>query len=216
MSSTQKKQSDNIEFSQVDFSSLDKQPHRSILDHIPNLMKTQLTGNILMDEMAVWGMIHEQKLFESKDIKEMKSFIKRAVKLSLIAMVTGTVLNRRITKLKLRNKQFLDLSILVKFPIRLGIFAVTFYMIALNPLFKHFIRLHYYMNYKYSDRYRRFNEVGDPLIMNPLFLTDPSYTSEEAEVRKMLFERVRSQTMMMIMEGKEMEKMMKQQKNGNI
>jgi hypothetical protein len=207
--------SENLELYQIDPDTLLNAPTVSIIESLPPLMKSQLSKNPLMDEMSLWASFNEQNLIEKKDKKEFSNFIKKCVKLSLLAIVTGTVLNRGLTKLTIRKKKFLDFSLLIKIPVRFLIYFACVKLIVFNPTLKDFTRLHYYMNHKYSNRYKRFNITGDPLEMNTLFINDPSFTPEENEAKKALYEKVKQQQTMMIMEMKEMDKMMKMQEAQN-
>lgn len=204
-----KTETKNLDYKNLSIEDLNNNPPPSILEYVPLFMKMNLTGNPLMDEMALWQAFSQQGLIENVDIKESKTFVRKAVKHSLVSIILATILNRGLTKVKIGKKSFLDYRIFIKLPIRLSIFGLCIGFLTFNPMFNHFIRLHYYMNTKYSYRYKRFNEEAEPLIMNPQFYSDPSYSPSEKESRKALYEKVKVQQLQMNMEGKEMERLMK-------
>lgn len=210
---TKKNLSENIELYQIDINSIKDSPSVSIIEALPAIMRSQLSQQPFMDEMSLWATLNEQNLIEKKDKKEFSNFVKKCVKLSILAIISGTIINRGLTKLTIRKKKFMNLFFLLRLPIRLSIYLATFSFLVYPPTLNHFTRLHYYMNNKYYYRYKKFNITGDPLEMNTLFVNDPSYTPEEKEAKKALYEKVKQQQMMMIMEMKEMEKMMKMQEN---
>lgn len=203
---------ENLEFYQVDMNFINNAKIHSILNHVPVFLQTQLQGNPLMDELGIWQMLNEQNLIETKDKKEFKNVLKRGVKVLIFSTIVSAMLNMGLTRLKIRGRRFINLTMFLRLPVRFAIFGLNYYLFIVGFLFNHMIRLHFYMNYKYSDRFKLYNETGDPLVMNPLFLNDPTYKPEEAESKKILYEKVKQTQLMMNMQSKEFEKMLEAEK----
>lgn len=188
---------ENIDFSQA----------VSILEHVPNFMKAQLTGNPLMDELSIWYNFNQSNLIEKKDKSEIRNFIKSSVKLGIISMLIGGILNRGVTLIKIKNREFMNLHFIFRFLVRSSIFGACLLALTFQPMFYNFIKLHYYMNVKYAGRYKRYNENCDPLEMNPFFLADESLSKEEKEIQKLLYDKIRGRQTMMMMQAREMDRM---------
>lgn len=204
--------SEEIELYQIDLNQLEDLEHRSILNHAPLLMKRQMQGNPLIDELSIWSMLSTQGLIEQNDMKLLKQTLRNTFKYILFFSLLTGFSNRILTKkLIIRQKRFLDYNIFMRMFCRCSIIGVFSYFLY-NKVFDSFVRIHYYMNYKYSERYRKYNIEGEPLIMNPSFLNHPSYSSSEIEIRKALYDKTKSQQMQIIFEEKEIEKMLAKQK----
>lgn len=190
---------------------LDELFKNSITQHAPLLFKTSFQGGP-MDELAIWSFFNENNLIEKKDKQEFKNFIKKGVKLSILSVIIAIVANRGLSMIKIKNRQFLNLHFILRFPIRISLFGISWYFACFNPMLLNLFKLRDYMTHKYSPRYQRFNEVGDPSLMNPGFINDPTLNAEERETQRFLYDKVRSRQMEIIMKSKEMEMMMKMQK----
>ncbi len=181
----------------------------SLLNHAPSIMLAQFSGNPLMDEMFLWKGFKDQNLLEPNDKKEINHFMKKSFKLLIVTVAAGGVLNRGLSKIKIGSFEFFKLHFLLRFPIRLTVFGLSFYFIGFNPLMNNLMKLHYYLNMKYCERYKQYNINCDPKTMNPLFLDDPSLSTEEKEIRRFEYDKIRSKQSMLMMQNREYEQMMK-------
>jgi len=181
----------------------------SILNHVPSLKLAQYSGNPLMDEMMLWKEFKDQNLLEPNDKKEINHFMKKSFKLLIVTFAVGGILNRGLSKIKIRSFELFKLHFLIRFPIRLSLFGISFYFIGFNPLMNNLMKLHYYLNMKYCERYKQYNINCDPKTMNPLFIDDPNLSSEGKEIRRLEYDKIRSKHSMLMMQNKEYEQMMK-------
>ena len=195
----------------------------SIIDNLPAFMKIQMEQSeqqiekSLMTELSMWQFFNQNGLIEEKDIREIKNFFKSASKLFAIGSLIGIGLNRFFTTIwwnkSNRLNKIYGVNFFARLTCRLLIFTSVNYVICFNKSVDSFIRLHFYMNCKYSKRLKKFNDDGEPLLMNPTFYNDESYSNEDQQLKRMMYEKIRYQMKMMVMEGKEMEKHMKKVKH---
>lgn len=195
----------------------------SIIDNLPAFMKIQMEQSDqqieknLMTELSMWQFFNQNGLIEEKDIGEVKNFFKSASKLFAVGTLIGIGLNRFFTTIWWNKSNPLNkiygVNFFARLTCRLLIFTSVNYVICFNKSVDNFIRLHFYMNCKYSRRLKKFNDDGEPLLMNPTFYSDESYSNEDQQLKRMMYEKIRYQMKMMVMEGKEMEKHMKKVKH---
>ena len=195
----------------------------SIIDNLPAFMKIQMEQSDqplernLMTELSMWQFFHQNGLIEEKDIGEIKGLFKTVAKHFSVGCLIGIGLNRFFTGIWWNKSNPLNKIYGVNFFTRLAcrilIFTGVNYFICFSKAVDNFIKIHYYMNVKYSKRLKKFNDDGEPLIMNPTFYNDENLSNEDQQLKKMMYEKVRYQMKMMVLEGKEMEKLMKNKKH---
>jgi len=184
----------------------------SIINFVPTAFLQQLSGNILMDELQIWKGLLDQYLIEYNDRKQVSELMRRSIKLFILSFSIGCVGNRGLSLLKFKSFEFFRLYFLIRFPIRLSIFLLSFYIFLVNPMLNNIFQLRSYMNNKYMIRYRDYNEKCDPLIMNPYILNEPNMSNEEKEIRKLEMDKIRSQQLMIVLQSREMENQFRQNK----
>ena len=182
----------------------------SILNYLPKVMlQEQQMPNPIMMEFGIWSYFLEQNLIEPQDKKEINKFKKNAIKYSLVSLFAGGLLNRGLSMIKIKGKDILKIPFLLRVPIRLGVFGFALYFITFNPMLSNLMRLHYYLNMKYSKRLQLFNSTCDPKVMNTLFLDDPALTPEQRDIKKFEYDKVRSRHAMIMEQNKAFEMMSK-------
>jgi hypothetical protein len=179
----------------------------SIVDVIGPEMAQQRSGNLLMDEIQIFGGLYQQKMLEKIDRDEIMKTGRRAAKLFILSTIVGGALNRAVTIMKFGKRDFLNLRFIFRAFFRLGIFALSYNFVFYNPMMAHLLNLRDRLNIKYIPRMKSYQMEMDPLIMNPLLLNEPGMTPDEKEYMKVFYENMRSQASMMkaqmkMMEGK--------------
>lgn len=167
---------------------------KTLADIIDPEMKEQMgdTPPILL-ELNMWYEFYSQKFLEKEDRKDIESMVHRAGKLFVVSLLIGGVANRMLTNLKLFGKDFLNLKLFIRLPIRFFIFSMSFSGICLVPMTDHLINLYDKINNKYVERFIRFQKQGDPLIMNPNLLNEEGMSKDEREYITKYNESVRAQ-----------------------
>lgn len=192
-------------------SELNSAGNDSILAVIPQGMIPG-SGNLLIDELQVWGGFYQQKFLEKTDRDEIKLLGRRAAKLSILAIVMGGVANRLLTMVKVGKFDFLNMRLVFRLPIRFLIFGLSFTIVVFGPIFDHMYRLREKLTTKYKPRFRRFSVLNDPLIMNPFMLNEPGMTEEEKEYMKVFYDNMKVQMEQMKAQMKMMEEKEKSSK----
>lgn len=177
----------------------------SIVDVVGPEMAAARSGNLLMDEVQIYGGLYQQKMLEKVDRDEIKNIFRRGAKLFLLGMIVGGVGNRFVTKLKIRKFDFLNINIIFRIFVRFSIFTVSFSSIFFLPMLEHLLNARNKLNQKYIPRMRLYQMEMDPLIMNPLLLNEPGMTDDEKEYMKVFYENMKSQAAMMKAQMKMME-----------
>ena len=150
------------------------------------------SGNIVYD-IQIYGDMYSKKLMEFDDRKEVKSFLRKTVKLIGLGLVLTFVANRLLTKIKFDRAfklsrfnfkiDFMNFYFVFRFLIRGITFGVCMYYVALLPMADNIDILGDKMNKKYVPRYEKFMQTGNPLAMNLNMMTEPM-NDEERESRK--------------------------------
>jgi len=169
----------------------------SIVDVIGPEMAQNISGNLLMDEIQIFGGLYQQKMLEKVDRNEVMNTGRRGAKLFILSTVVGGAVNRLLTQTKIRGYDFLNLRLVFRIIFRLGIFALSFSTIFYSPMMTHILSLRDNLNAKYIPRMRMYQYEMDPLIMNPNLLNEPGMNDEEREYMKVFYENMRSQAAMM-------------------
>ncbi len=177
----------------------------SIVDVIGPEMSQMKTGNPMMDEIQIYGGLYQQKMLEKSDRNEVMNVGRRGLKLFLLSLVVGGAVNRMFTKVKIGKYDFLNMRLVFRLIIRLGIFGISFGMICLSPVLNHLMKIRDDLNMKYVPRMIRYQKEMDPLVMNPSLLNEPGMTDEEREYMRVFYENMRSQAAMMKAQSKMME-----------
>ena len=86
-----------------------QQDDMSIVNVIGPEMAAARSGNILMDEMQVYGGLYQQKMLEKVDRNEIMNAGRRAAKLFIISTIVGGAANRLVTKAKFGKFDFLNM-----------------------------------------------------------------------------------------------------------
>lgn len=179
----------------------------SVLEYTPLILQDQFSGNPMMDELSIWGQLYTFNLIEKKDIKIVKKELITSIKYGLVSVIAASILNRGLTKINIKGFRFMRMNFILRLFIRFSIFSGFIYGGCVIKSFSNFLKLHYYFNLKYADRYRRLNITAEPLIMNPNFYTDPSYTTDEADSMKAYYDQVKQNLFSMNMQEKQMKQM---------
>jgi len=190
--------SKNIELYQVSNEMVKGGLPDSVLSHALYIEKIQFQGNPLMDEVALWMEMNNNGLIEAKDIKECKRYIRNSTKYVLSSLILGFGFNR----LGITKTRAFHWRTVIRIPLRLFFIVLPLGLSYYFPIMNEFSRLHYYFNVKYAERLKKYNQEGEPLIMNPTFMED----IPDAESRKSIYEKTKSYQMMKMMQSKEMEK----------
>jgi hypothetical protein len=177
----------------------------SIVDVVGPEMAAAKSGNLLMDEVQIFGGLYQQKMLEKVDRDEIKNIFRRGAKLLLLSFAVGGVANRMVTKLKIRKFDFLNLNIIFRIVLRLSIFSVSLSSIFFLPMLEHLLNVRNKLNAKYIPKMRLYQSEMDPLIMNPYLLSEPGMTEEEREYMKVFYDNMKSQASMMKAQMKMME-----------
>jgi hypothetical protein len=177
----------------------------SIVDVVGPEMAAARSGNLLMDEVQIYGGLYQQKMLEKVDRDEIKNIFRRGAKLLILSLVVGGVTNRFITKLKIRKFDFLNMNIIFRIFVRFSIFSISLSTIFFLPMLEHLLNVRNKLNYKYIPRMRHYQMEMDPLIMNPLLLNEPGMTDDEKEYMKVFYDNMKSQAAMMKAQMKMME-----------
>ena len=177
----------------------------SIVDVVGPEMAAARSGNLLMDEVQIYGGLYQQKMLEKVDRDEIKNIFRRGTKLLILSLIVGGVSNRLVTKLKIRKFDFLNVNILLRIFVRLSIFSVSLSTIFFLPMLEHLLNVRNKLNYKYIPRMRLYQSEMDPLIMNPILLNEPGMTEDEREYMKVFYDNMKSQSAMMKAQMKMME-----------
>merc|ERR1711976_1067961 len=144
-------------------------------------------------------------MLEKIDRDEVMNMGRTGAKLTIVSLIVSGVLNRGLTLCKFGNRDFLNLHWIMRVPIRLSIFALSFVFITYMPMFNHYLKLRQYFNKKYTARLIKYNREMDPLIMNPQMINEPGMTDEEREYMRVFYENMKSQGAMMKAQMKMME-----------
>lgn len=176
----------------------------SILNYTPLLMLRKFKGNPILDEYSVWQYFLSQNLIESQDNNEISNLIRKSIKLSILSLGIGLIINRYISIINLKGKSISQLYLIIRLPIRLSIMLLSFKFIAFNPIVSNVIRLHYYLNMKYSERFKNFNITCDPLTMNPYFFEN-SLTQEQKDIKQIEYNKLKGRHSLLIIQSKELE-----------
>jgi hypothetical protein len=177
----------------------------SIVDVVGPEMAAARSGNLLMDEVQIYGGLYQQKMLEKVDRDEIKNIFRRGTKLLILSLLVGGVSNRLVTKLKIRKFDFMNVNILLRIFVRLSIFSVSLSTIFFLPMLEHLLNVRNKLNYKYIPRMRLYQSEMDPLIMNPILLNEPGMTEDEREYMKVFYDNMKSQSAMMKAQMKMME-----------
>lgn len=165
----------------------------SIINVVDPEMMRMGSGNPLMDELQIFGSLYQQKLLEKIDRDDITNAGRRAFKLLIISLAIGGSLNRLLTKKRIFGRDFLNLNLLIRLPIRFIILMIPFYPCFYSPMMVHMFKLREYLNEKYTPRMRRFTLEMDPFIMNPNMVNEPGMTEEDKEYIGAFVDRMRSE-----------------------
>ena len=177
----------------------------SIVDYVGPEMAAARSGNLLMDEVQIFGGLYQQKMLEKVDRDEIKNIFRRGSKLLILSFIFGGVGNRMVTKLKIKKFDFLNINILLRIFVRLTIFGASLTTVFLFPMLEHLLNVRNKLNAKYIPRMGMYQREMDPLIMNPNLLNEPGMTDEEREYMKVFYDNMKSQAAMMKAQMKMME-----------
>lgn len=177
----------------------------SIVYAIGPEMAQARSGNMLMDELQIFGSLYQQKMLEKMDRDEIMNAGRRATKLFIISFIVGGAANRLLTQFKPKGRDFLNMRLVPRLFIRFSIFGLSLTFIFLNQMANHMFKLRDYLNAKYTPRMRHYTREMDPLIMNPQLLNEPGMSPDEKEYMKVFYENMRSQGAMMKAQMKMME-----------
>jgi len=184
----------------------------SIVDVVGPEMAAARSGNLLMDEVQIYGGLYQQKMLEKVDRDEIKNIFRRGTKLLILSLLVGGVSNRLVTKLKIKKFDFLNVNIIFRIFVRLSIFSVSLSTIFFLPMLEHLLNVRNKLNYKYIPRMRLYQSEMDPLIMNPILLNEPGMTEDEREYMKVFYDNMKSQSAMMKAQMKMMEEKEKKER----
>ena len=150
------------------------------------------SGNLVYD-IQIYNDMYTKKLMEYDDRQEIKSFMRKTVKLFGLGVVLTCVMNRLLTKIKLERGfklgrfnfkiDFMNFYFWFRIIIRGIVFGSSMYYVALRPMSDQIEILGDKMNKKYVPRYEKFMVTGNPLSMNMNMMKEPM-TDEERESRK--------------------------------
>ena len=177
----------------------------SIVDVVGPEMAAARSGNLLMDEVQIFGGLYQQKMLEKVDRDEIINIFRRGTKLLILSLIVGGVSNRFITKLKIRKFDFLNMNIIFRLFVRLSIFSVSLSTLFFLPMLEHLLNVRNKLNAKYIPRMRLYQSEMDPLIMNPILLNEPGMTEDERDYMKVFYDNMKSQASMMMAQMKMME-----------
>jgi hypothetical protein len=177
----------------------------SIVDVVGPEMAAARSGNLLMDEVQIFGGLYQQKMIEKVDRDEIINIFRRGTKLMILSLIVGGVSNRFVTKLKIKKFDFLNMNIFFRLFVRLSIFSVSLSTLFFLPMLEHLLNVRNKLNTKYIPRMRLYQSEMDPLIMNPMLLSEPGMTDDEREYMKVFYDNMKSQAAMMKAQMKMME-----------
>jgi hypothetical protein len=180
----------------------------SILNYTPLLMIKQFKGNPILDEYSVWQYLLNQNLIETKDKNEISNLIRKSIKLTFLSFGIGLIINRYVSIINIKGKSISQLYFILRIPIRLSFFLISFKFFAFDSIISNVIKLHYYLNMKYSERFKRFNITCDPLSMNPYFFED-NITPEQREIKQLEYNKLKGRHSLLIIQSKELETSLK-------
>lgn len=160
----------------------------------PEILEQMGGAPMLMNELMIWNEFHSKKFLEKSDRKEMEGIIKRAGKLFIVSLLVGGIANRILTQIKIGGKDFINMRLLFRLPIRLLIFFAAINGIFLIPMTDHLNMLSNKLNAKYVPRYLAFEKSGgDPVIMNPSYLNEEGMSEEEKEYVNKYYDSMKPQ-----------------------
>lgn len=160
-------------------------------------MQQGRSGNLLMDEVQIYGGLYQQKMLEKVDRDEIMNAGRRSVKLFFLGLVVGGVANRLLTQFKIGGRDFLNLRLPFRLFIRFSIFGGCLYSVFLLPMVGHMTKLREYLNSRYTPRMHKYSMEMDPLIMNPNLLNEPGMSDDEKEYMRVFYDNMKAQGAMM-------------------
>jgi hypothetical protein len=177
----------------------------SIIDAVPDYMRFHYTGYPIRDEILIWWKIKYDKLIEVEDLEKSKYFVKKSLKLFAYSSLATFLIYKLASLISIKNTTLNSLHFIPRMIFKVGIISCCTYNLFLVNFFMNFSLMHSYFTKKYSERFKEYNKIGDPLIMNKSFYTYYKFTEDEKESRKLLYDKIKYQQEMLIKSSKEKE-----------
>lgn len=177
---------------------IEKKCYYSILEGATDDITALLSGRPLLDERRVWNKLKYDKLIEIDDLNKVEFLKQKVLKLFFITSLSILIMNKLLRLSTSFNSIKKSYRVLIKTALS-GFILYNNFLLATTV---NSINLHTYFTNKYTPRWRKYNEEGEPLIMNPYYFSHDSLNEDQKQTNKLLYDKVKYKKILTIKKNK--------------